>query len=276
MKKDKRKKRKKKKSTQADKADRYDLYQRSVQMPEGDIEFFDECYQTLRGRRPQVLREDFCGTGYLATEWAKSHPDGQAFGVDLDAPTLEWGREHNLVAAAKSVSQRVHLLQGNVLNTEASPADVTCALNFSYCVFKTRDQLLDYFKAVHRGLKPDGVFITELYGGTEAIEEAEEEREEDGFDYVWEQEQYNPITSETLCHIHFDFDDGSRLERAFTYDWRLWTIPEVRELLLEAGFPRVDVHWEDVDEDGDGSGDYRITEEEENQEGWIIYLVAPK
>jgi hypothetical protein len=29
-----------------------------------------------------------------------------------------------------------------------------------------------------------------------------------------------------VCHIHFDFEDGSRLERAFSYDWRLWSLPE--------------------------------------------------
>jgi hypothetical protein len=76
--------------------------------------------------------------------------------------------------------------------------------------------------------------------------------------------------------IHFDFRDGSRLERAFTYDWRLWTIPELRELLAEAGFREVQVWWETVDEDGDGTGDYEQVEHAENQEAWLVYLVAAK
>ena len=51
-------------------------------------------------------------------------------------------------------------------------------------------------------------------------------------------------------HIHFEFTNGSRLKRAFTYEWRLWTLPEIRELLGEAGFSRSTVYWEDRDADG--------------------------
>ena len=58
-----------------------------------------------------------------------------------------------------------------------------------------------------------------------------------------------------LCHIHFSFPDGSKIKKAFTYDWRLWTLPEIRELLLEAGFQRATVYWEGTNEEteeGDG------------------------
>ena len=47
-------------------------------------------------------------------------------------------------------------------------------------------------------------------------------------------ESPNPITHATTCHIHFKFPDGSKLKKAFTYEWRLWTAPEIRELLLVA------------------------------------------
>jgi hypothetical protein len=116
----------------------------------------------------------------------------------------------------------------------------------------------------------------ELYGGTEAIVEIEETRAVEDFTFIWNQAEFNPITNETLCHIHFEFKDGSRLDKAFTYDWRLWSIPEVKELLEAAGFASVDVYWEAVDEDGDGTGEHRLTTREENQEGWLVLIVATK
>ena len=264
------------KPKQADVADRHALYQAAVQVPEGDIEFFETAYKRLRGKKPLVLREDFCGTAFLASTWVATHPKRRAIGIDLDKPTLDWGREHNLAKLTPAAKKRITLHQADVLDGVGEKADLTCALNFSYCVFKTRDLLRRYFAAVHATLKDDGLFVTELYGGTEAIVEIEDEREFDDFTYVWDQAMYNPITHETLCHIHFDFPAKSRMEKAFTYDWRLWTIPEIREVLLEVGFANVEVWWEGVDEDGDGNGEFAPTEREENQESWLVYIVAAK
>lgn len=264
------------KPTQAQRADKHALYQGSVQVPEADIEIFDDIFMKLRGRRPLTMREDFCGTAYLSCTWVASHPKRRAIGVDLDRPTLDWGEQHNVVKLAPAQRKRLQLLEGNVLDGLGDRTELTCALNFSYAVFKTRDLLRRYFESVRERLVDDGVFITELYGGTEAIIELEEERRCTGFTYVWEQAHYNPINHDALCHIHFRFKDGSAIEKAFTYDWRLWTVPEMRELLLEAGFRSVAIWWEGVDEDGDGTGDYRPTEREENQESWLVYIVGQK
>ncbi|MEE8139216.1 MAG: class I SAM-dependent methyltransferase [Thermoanaerobaculia bacterium] len=267
---------KRRKVSRAEAADRYVLYQQSVQSPEADIEFFIKSFRKLRGRQPRSLREDFCGTAYLSCEWVRDHPRRTALGVDLGPETLRWGEEHNLSRLDGGQSGSVELILADVLDVPGPPVDLTCALNFSFCVFKTRDLLRRYFEVVIGGLKRGGVFFCELYGGTEAIIELEEEREVEDFTFIWEQEKFNPLTHETLCHIHFEFEDGSRLERAFTYDWRLWSIPEVRELLEEVGFSGVDVYWEEVDEDGDGTGEYHLALEEENQESWLVYLVAAK
>jgi SAM-dependent methyltransferase len=262
--------------TQAQKADRHDLYQRSVQVPEGDIAIFEQIFRSMGKRKPLRMREDFCGTAFLSTAWVKSDPKRIAVGIDLDGPTLEWGRAHNLATLTPAQRKRIRLVQGDVLDGDDEPVDLICALNFSYCVFKTRALLRRYFETVRRGLAEGGAFICELYGGTEAVVAIEDERRCKGFVYEWEQAEYNPITHDTLCHIHYRFPDGSRLDRAFTYDWRLWTIPELRELLSEAGFGKVEIWWEGVDEDGDGSGEYHPTEREENQESWLVYVVATR
>jgi hypothetical protein len=120
----------------------------------------------------------------------------------------------------------------------------------------------------------------DAYGGYDSFREIEEEREiEDGnqiFTYVWEQEKYEPVSGGLICHIHFDFTDGSRLERAFSYDWRLWTLPEIRELLADAGFRRITVYWQGFDEEGEPDGDFKPVTEGEADAGWICYLSAEK
>ena len=276
------KKGKAKGATLAETSDRHVLYQLSVQSPEADIEFFADRYRELRGREPKVLREDFCGTAFISATWAASADDRRAVGVDLDEATLEWGREHNLARISEDARSRVDLRQENVLDGGGEKADLTCAMNFSYGVFKTRAELRRYLEVAHASLADDGVFITELYGGVEAVIEVVDEREIEGsegvddFVYVWEQASYNPINHETLCHIHFRLKDGSTIDNAFTYDWRLWTIPELRELLYEAGFSSVRVFWEATDASGDGTGEYVPTEKEDNQESWLVYIVAAK
>jgi len=266
----------------AQRADRHKLYQLSVQAPDFEVEFFEDRYKELRGKKPKSLREDFCGTALLCVEWCKSHPKRTALGVDLSRDTLEWGQRHNLKPAGHDVAARIDLRHANVLDVHEPKADVTCAMNFSYCVFKTRGALRHYFETVHQGLKKDGIFVLDLLGGTETMSVTEEEREVEGqtFTYIWDQAAFNPITHDFLCHIHFRFPDGSRLRRAYTYDWRLWTLPEIREVLIEAGFSRVHVYWEEFAEDeGDGdelvsTGNYDDTLEAENQEAWIAYIVA--
>ena len=267
----------------ASQADIHVLYEKAVQEPESDVEFYNDTYQKIRGKKPLVLREDFCGTALISTEWCKSDPARKAIGVDLDGPTLDWGKQHNLQPAGEDIASRIELIQANVLEVIEPRADITCAMNFSYNIFKTRETLREYFVAARKGLKEDGIFILDMFGGTEAMDEMEEEREIDELDdvdYVWDQDSFNPIANDIVCYIHFNFSDGSEIQRAFTYHWRLWSIPEVRELMLEAGFSNVRVYWEkfvDSDDDDDeleGTGEYYEAMEVENQESWIIYIAA--
>ena len=137
--------------------------------------------------------------------------------------------------------------------------------------------LKQYFQGVHDALEKDGIFTLDLYGGPDAQVAQEESTEQDpGFDYVWDQDEYNPITGETKCYIHFDLPNGKRMKRAFEYDWRLWSLPEVRDLLDEIGFKKVDVYWEGTDEDGEGDGNYEISLEGDTATAWVAYIVAVK
>jgi SAM-dependent methyltransferase len=268
----------------AEQADRHVLYQRAVQAPEAEVEFFDKVFPELRGRKAMSMKEDFCGTAFLATEWCKSDPQRTAIGVDIDGATLEWGRHNNLEAAGADVARRVTLIQDDVRHVTEPQMDIVCAFNFSYCMFETREQLRQYFIQARNSLVDDGLLVLDLFGGTECENVLEEETELDDMDatYIWEHVSFNPIDHHMECAIHFEFADGSRLDKAFTYAWRLWSIPEIRELLQEAGYSKVRIYWErfeDSEDDEDsmeGTGEYYEVTEVENQESWMIYIVAEK
>jgi SAM-dependent methyltransferase len=257
----------------AEQADRFALYQEAVNAPADNIEFIERVYTEMRGVRPRVLKEDFCGTALLATEWAKRGPQRKSIGVDLDAEALAWARRHNLGPAGPAVSGRVELVHADVLAPNELRADVVCALNFSYFLLPTRQQLLAYFRNVRRSLRPRGLFVLDCIGGTEAVADYHEQREYDGFSYIWDHQEFNPLDHTARCSISFAFPDGSRIEPAFAYRWRVWTLPELRDLLDEAGFTAPRVFWEYTDEE-DGTTEYREIAHEQNQEIWLTYLVA--
>ncbi|WP_295408921.1 class I SAM-dependent methyltransferase [uncultured Thiocystis sp.] len=267
--------------TAASRSDRHRLYELAVQNPSAEVDFVDRTYRMIRCRGARILREDFCGTAAICCEWVRRRKTNHAFGVDLDPEVLDWGRRHNLHALAEHQRSRVALLQQDVLAAQTRPPDIVLAMNFSYWLLRERAALLHYFRRVRATLKDSGVFFLDAYGGYDSYRLLIEERRihdpvGGDFTYVWEQAVYEPVTGRLVCHIHFRFDDGSGLERAFSYDWRLWTLPEVRELLDEAGFSRILVHWQGWDADGNPDGVFVPVEAGEPDAGWIAYLTAEK
>ncbi len=256
-------------------ANKHDLYTKAVQGPEEDAAYLARLFKRMCGRPAQLFREDFCGTAALSCAWIKQHRDNEAIGVDLDAPTLAWGSTHNVAKLTEQQQDRLSLVHANVLDMVRPKVDLIAAMNFSYFIFKTRDLLRQYFKVVRKSLKPDGLFLMDAFGGSESYEELEEKRKCGGFTYVWEHARYSPVTGEILCHIHFEFNDGTRMPKAFTYDWRMWSLVEIQEILHEAGFSQVEIHWEGTDSDtGEGNGVFRKTAIGEAIESWVAYIVA--
>jgi SAM-dependent methyltransferase len=255
-------------------ADKHDLYQRSVQDAEAEIKFIDRVFRS-RDRKALTLREDFCGTALVCSRWAESDSARTSVGLDLDRDTLDWAIANN-VSPLGDAAKRVRLLEQDVcapVGRGKQIFDATLALNFSYWVFKTRDLMRAYFKNVLRSLKSDGVFILDSYGGWEAQEPMLEPRKiKGGFIYVWDQDGFDPISHDVLNHIHFEFKDGTKLEHAFSYDWRFWSLPEIQEILHEAGFEQVEIWWDDTADEEDA--DYKPRKHVSNQPGWIAYIVA--
>lgn len=257
--------------------DKHFYYQNSVQCVEAEIDFVESTYQALKGRPAKTLREDFCGTAQTACEWIGRDSDKQAWGVDLDPVVLQWGQTNNLSELSVQQRQRIQLLNEDVMSASVSNLDVVLAMNFSYFIFMERDLMIDYFKSVRASLQDNGVFFLDAFGGYEAAKELIEERECDGFTYIWEQASFNPINSQMQCYIHFVTDEGVRMDQAFDYYWRIWTLPEITEMLLTAGFRTAEVYWEGTDEKtGEGDGIYTASKMGTADAGWVCYVVAEK
>lgn len=262
--------------TMAQRADRHDLYEKSVQSAGDECAFVLDTFRRLRKRSPRILREDFCGTASVACHWVRLDRQNRAIGVDLDPEVLDWGLRRHGAALTPGQRQRLDLLQADVTRARTVPADVVVAFNFSYWVFKTRPQMVRYFRRARQALAEDGIFMLDAFGGSDAYREMRETTPFPRFTYVWHQEKYRPVTGEILCHIGFRFPDGSRLDKAFTYDWRIWSLPEITEMLAEAGFRRSTVWWEGTTEDGEGNGEFAPEEQGEADAAWVAYIVAER
>lgn len=258
-------------------ADRHVLYEKSVQSVEPEIDFVDATFSQIRGRVARYLREDFCGTGNTSCEWVRRRSGNYAVGIDLDPEVTAWGVRNHIEALSRDQQARIALLNENVLEVSTQPQDVILAMNFSYFIFKTRDTLRNYFENAYAGLLDDGILFLDCFGGYDAFREMREKTAYDDFTYVWDQAEFNPITHDTTCHIHFKFKDGSWIKPAFTYQWRLWSLPEIRELLTEAGFKNVTVYWQGWDEnEEEGNGEFEAVTNADADAGWICYLSAEK
>lgn len=257
-------------------SDKYELYELSVQDTGSECDMVDQVWMEKRNRVAQNIREDFAGSAATSMEWVKRRDENTAIAVDNDPTVLGWAEGKLAGRLTSDQILRLTLKQADVLTVRTPKVDSVLAMNFSYYLFRTRQEMRYYFERAHAALVDDGLFLLDAYGGSEAFAEIEEERKVDGFTYVWDQHSYNPISGEAINYIHFRFPDGTQIKRAFTYGWRVWTLPEIQELLEEVGFKATTIYWEGADEDGDGNGEFTPTTIGDAAEGWIAYIVAEK
>ena len=267
--------------------DRHVLYEAAVQDVDFDLSFIQRIYRQLRGGAPCLLREDFCGTARLACEWVRRRSKRRAWAVDLSAGTLAWARRNHLPYLGDA-ADRVTLIRADVRRSRTPPVDVVAALNCSYWVFHTRPQVLDYFERVRRSLRPGGLLVLDAFGGEGCMRALIEHRRVRGrrtyagervapFTYTWEHKSFNPVDHHLLAYIHFKPDGHRALPRAFKYDWRMWSLPEIQELLREAGFRDALVYVQGWDsEKNQPLSVFRRRGRFENQEAWLANLVGVK
>ncbi|KAH9659944.1 hypothetical protein KPL70_024048 [Citrus sinensis] len=288
------------------------LYQQSVQSPKGDISYLQKFFLIyVGGRQPLHLQEDFCGTALLSTEWLRSDSRRTAVGLDLDLEALEWCMENNLNKVGADGYSRISLFHGNVLqpleaklvryepqklvrnisleecdNTletstiESAVQDSSTASSGDNC------NLVLYFKHVLHALsKKGGIFVMDLYGGTSSEQKLRLQRRFANFTYVWEQAEFDIIERKTRISLHFHLQkEQKKLRHAFSYNWRLWSLPEIKDCLEEAGFRSVHFWLREMPDaremrNTEGLGVSRDAKYEEikcfqQQDAWNAYIVA--
>ncbi len=256
--------------------DKYAYYRRAVQAPEDDVIFIRNTYRDLRDEEPRILREDFCGTFSICCEWVKLNRLHEAHGVDLDSEPIGYGRVHYFPKLQPHQQVRVAVHQENVLSPHLPKADIICAMNFSHYILKERATMIEYFRNCLASLRGRGILLVDAFGGSHCQEQNEEVTPHRGFKYYWDQVSFDPVTNFAKFHIHFKVDGTAKQEKVFTYDWRMWSVPELREMMVEAGFRKTHVYWEGTARDGRGNGIFTRTEKGEECEAWIAYVVGEK
>ncbi|MFN7021678.1 MAG: hypothetical protein ACK4WH_10165 [Phycisphaerales bacterium] len=268
--------------------DRFDCYELCVQSPRHITAFL----RAAHGNEPGVLREDFCGTAAVSRRWVtegrRSGDSGvRATAADLDGATLAAGRR---LAGAEGVEGAVRFVQDDCIRPRAvdrEAADVLFVGNFSIGYIHRRADLLGYLRRARgvlsqaRGGFGGGVLACDTYGGAGAFRLGGTQRRHPGrhgevIHYTWVHESADPVTGMVENSIGFRVErDGEivqDLPRAFVYRWRLWSIAELREAMLEAGFAAVEVY-KDVNV-APGQSQVAVADPSELGEDWIVMLVA--
>jgi SAM-dependent methyltransferase len=244
--------------------------------------FLSRAYRHYFTNEPSLLREDFAGTAAVASAWVEMGPDHQAMAVEAHGPTLRRAQRTAEKELGDAV-QDLHLVEADVLSVEGPKVDVTCALNFSTFIYHHRGDLKRYFQSARRGLKRNGLLVVDAYGGPGAMRVGTQTRsippetEQPGVTYHWEQRSFDPVTHRAECRIHFDLADGRRLESAFIYRWRLWTLAELIEVMLETGFKTAEAWCDRIDPaSGMSDGRYRRVRRMPAREDWVAYVVGAR
>ncbi|XP_027101072.2 uncharacterized protein [Coffea arabica] len=164
--------------------------------------------------------------------------------------------------------------------------DIVCAFNYSCCCLHKRQELVLYFKYALSILnKRGGIFVMDLYGGTSSECQLRMQRRFPTFTYIWEQAEFDVLQRKTRISLHFNLQNQKKkLRHAFSYSWRLWSLPEIKDCLEEAGFRSVHFWMRSMPNskeirniDGFGIGrdiKYEEVTSFQQQDSWNAYIVG--
>ena len=196
--------------------------------------------------------------------------------MDIDNEPIEYGKENEESQLKGEQKERLSIVQENVLEGSLPKTDIAVAMNFSYFIFKKRSVLKRYFEKVYESLNNGGLFMVDNFGGPSCAEANEHETISEGYSYFWDQDSFEPITNEAQFYIHFKRKGEPKREKVFSYDWRLWSIAEIKDLFEEVGFKESKVFWEQSDDEGDGNGEFKEVKVGEECESYVAYVVGVK
>lgn len=277
--------------------DRFECYELCVQSPRHVVGFLRALFLAENGSDPTVLGEDFSGTCAVARRWCKELDGASAVCVDFDREALAWARAR---ASDDAVVNQIRFVHADCF-TEAGatahaaatnepsrdlPCDVCFVGNFSIGYAHDRSTLVRYLARTRERLLrgrhgfSGGVFVCDTYGGAGAftlggIERTHPGRRGEVIRYAWAHEHADPttamVTNSISLRVERDGEIVAEYPRAFEYHWRLWSIAELREAMLEVGFERTSVYLEVSLAPGEAPTP--VTDPRQFKSDWIV-LVA--
>ncbi|MBU4484895.1 class I SAM-dependent methyltransferase [bacterium] len=177
-----------------------------------------------------------CGTGRHDVELAKCGYTVK--GVDLSEDMISFARER-----ARDV-QNVSYEQANVLDIKYNNQfDVVLSMFTVVSYINDRENLLKFFQKVHTALKGGGIFIFDLWNGlavpTNYSPHTKKEIKVDGKKIIRESSiDVDPFNQ--ICKINFNvkiFEDDQEIDQFNEiHNMRFYTVMEIKDALLEAGF----------------------------------------
>ena len=261
---------------------RYDLYELTVQNPAALVPFL----RAVHGRDPRVLGEDFCGSGALSKAWVAAVSGGRAIAVDLDPDPLE--------RIPRTRASAIKVLRKDVRRvSQGRKADLIFVGNFSIGELHDRRELIRYLRVARARLSSRGergVFVCDTYGGETAFTRGGVTRMHPGpsddptvrIRYTWQQREADPLSGLVENALHYRVERAGtvvqELSDAFVYRWRLWSVPELRDAMREAGFKSIEVYAKLADaKDAEGNHYVRpLGPDDELDDSFIVCVVGRK
>lgn len=245
-------------NTLADTANVHVCYEAAVQNARQEVENLYNFYMEMRSlaaprndeyfdlRIPLALREDFCGTSILCKEWLKKNVMRSAIGVDLNHDVLQYATATTFEGEPP---QNMTFIESDVMDVtpgeDVPHVDILVALNYSLGYFHTFQKLLGYMRRAREGLAPGGILVCDMFSngtlGADKQNRFSFVRDCGSFIYHFDQTAADPFDNTCHCYLSFEFPDGSWLRNVFSYEFRIWSIAEIRDALVEAGFSAIEV-----------------------------------
>ena len=244
-----------------------DLYRSAVQHPLAEVDFLQRVYRYHNGCWPTRLREDFAGTCAVAIAWVAMDENHRALAVERHGPTARWA-QRQIHRELGDRSEDLLLILDDVMQVRRPKVDVVAGLNFSVFGYHHRTTLRQYLRQSRRALSQKGMLIIDVFGGPGATQTKTQTRRDHGLTYQWEQYSFDPITHRIDCRMHFKLRGEGLRHNVFRYDWRLWSLPEICELMLEAGFTATEV-WS-----ADAPGQFAPLQQMAARHEWVAYVVG--
>ncbi|MDR1868845.1 MAG: methyltransferase domain-containing protein [Treponema sp.] len=197
------------------------------------FDFYGDTSKSPLNLPPKIL-DICCGFGRMSAEFARR--DFSVTGVDITESYLRTARED---AAYENLNiEYIHADAREFKKPDFFDIAVNLYISFGYFADQKDDLLL--VRNVFESLKSGGVFIVETLGKEIAVRDFVEAEwfERAGLTVLT---QYEPLASWTFLKNRWILlKDGKKIEKVLTQ--RLYSASELRTLLQEAGFSKVEIY----------------------------------